>query len=135
EEAIAWARLDGPVQKQLQGMRQKIEGVDLRNIKRFIGKSGETKKGKGKRTIYGKIKHFPETAEEQAVFVKAENERDLRSLEDQHKKGRIQKDEFDSEKARLTARTADELRREMEVRLQALEKDPNSASLAEKAVQ
>lgn len=41
EEAIAWARLGGSVKRQMRGMRQKIQGVDLHNIGRFIGKSGD----------------------------------------------------------------------------------------------
>lgn len=43
EEAVAWAKLGDSVKKQFRGMRQKIQGVDLHNIGRFIGKSGDTR--------------------------------------------------------------------------------------------
>jgi len=38
---MAWARLGDQVQRQFRGMRQKIIGIDLHNIGRFIGKSGD----------------------------------------------------------------------------------------------
>ena len=40
-EQLAWAQLGEQTQRQLRGMRQKIMGVDLHNIGRFIGKSGD----------------------------------------------------------------------------------------------
>lgn len=40
-EQLAWAQLGEQTQWQLRGMRQKIMGVDLHNIGRFIGKSGD----------------------------------------------------------------------------------------------
>lgn len=42
-EAVAWARLGEGVQRQLRGMRQRINAVDLHNTKRFIGKSGNNR--------------------------------------------------------------------------------------------
>lgn len=42
EEAVAWARLGDQVKAQFRGMRQKIQDVDLHNIARFIGRSGDT---------------------------------------------------------------------------------------------
>lgn len=39
-ESVAWAQLGPTVQRQLRGMRRKIEDCDLYNIERFIGKSG-----------------------------------------------------------------------------------------------
>lgn len=39
-ESVAWAQLGQPVRAQFRGMRQKIEGVDLHNIGRFLGRSG-----------------------------------------------------------------------------------------------
>jgi hypothetical protein len=42
-ESVAWAQLGEGVQRQLRGMRQKIQDVDLHNIKRFIGKSGDNR--------------------------------------------------------------------------------------------
>jgi hypothetical protein len=58
EEAVAWARLGDPVKKQLRGMRQKIQGVDLHNIERFIGKSGESKYNPERKRLYWQIKNF-----------------------------------------------------------------------------
>jgi len=43
DEAIAWGRLGRQVKKQLLGMRRKIQGIDLHNIERFIGKSGDNR--------------------------------------------------------------------------------------------
>lgn len=40
-EQLAWAQLGEQIQRQLRGMRQKIMGIDLHNIGRFIGKSGD----------------------------------------------------------------------------------------------
>lgn len=41
DEAIAWASLESrQAQLQLRGMRQKIMGINLHNIKRFIGQKG-----------------------------------------------------------------------------------------------
>ncbi len=40
-EQLAWAQLGEQAQRQLRGMRQKIKGVELHNIGRFIGKSGD----------------------------------------------------------------------------------------------
>ena len=40
-EQMAWAQLGDQVQRQFRGMRQKIMGVDMHNIGRFIGKSGD----------------------------------------------------------------------------------------------
>lgn len=40
-EQMAWARLGDQVQRQFRGMRQKIRGIDLHNIGRFIGKAGD----------------------------------------------------------------------------------------------
>ena len=43
EEAVAWARLGESVQRQLRGMRHRIGDVNLRNIGRFIGRSGDSR--------------------------------------------------------------------------------------------
>ena len=42
-ESVAWAKLDWPVKAQLRGMREKISGINLSGIGRFIGKSGCSK--------------------------------------------------------------------------------------------
>lgn len=39
KEAVDWAQLNEPVRQRFRGMRMKIEGVSLRNIGRFIGKT------------------------------------------------------------------------------------------------
>ena len=57
QESIAWARLGDPsVKKQIRGMRVKIQESDLRNIGRFIGKSGVNRyEGEHKR-LFGQLK-------------------------------------------------------------------------------
>lgn len=57
QESIAWARLGDPsVKKQIRGMRVKIQDSDLRNIGRFIGKSGINRyQGEHKR-LFGQLK-------------------------------------------------------------------------------
>lgn len=40
-ERLAWAQLGEQAQRQFRGMRRKLRGVDLHNIGRFIGKSGD----------------------------------------------------------------------------------------------
>jgi hypothetical protein len=40
EEMIAWAQLDSQTRKRFRSMRRKIEGINLTNIGRFIGRSG-----------------------------------------------------------------------------------------------
>ncbi len=57
EEAMAWAQLGDQAQRQLRGMRQKIMGVDLHSIGRFIGKSGDNRYEKDWR----KIEQFAES--------------------------------------------------------------------------
>ncbi len=61
QESIAWARLGDPsVKKQIRGMRVEIQELDLRNIGRFIGKSGINRyEGEHKR-IFGQIKFLRE---------------------------------------------------------------------------
>lgn len=40
-ESLAWAQLDDQVRTRLKGMRRKVRGINLQNIGRFIGKSGD----------------------------------------------------------------------------------------------
>lgn len=60
DEAIAWARLGEGVKKQLRGMRQKIQSVDLHNIERFIGKSGIDKYDPERKRLFGQLKFLKE---------------------------------------------------------------------------
>lgn len=61
QESIAWARLGDPsVKKQIRGMRVNIQESDLRNIGRFIGKSGVNRyEGEHKR-LFGQLKFLRE---------------------------------------------------------------------------
>lgn len=60
EEAVAWARLGDGVKKQLRGMRQKIQGVNLSHIGRFIGKSGIDKYDAEHKRLFSQIKFLKE---------------------------------------------------------------------------
>ena len=75
DEAIAWARLGEGVKKQLRGMRQKIESVDLHNIERFIGKSGVDKYDPERKRLFGQIKFLKEgyDQEKKQEFTTKEN--------------------------------------------------------------
>ena len=55
-EAVAWAQLGEGAKRQFAGMREKICGIDLHNIERFIGKSGDSEKLRS----YRREKHFLE---------------------------------------------------------------------------
>jgi hypothetical protein len=57
QESIAWARLGDPsVKKQIRGMRVKIQESDLRNIGRFIGKSGINRYDGEHKRLFGQLK-------------------------------------------------------------------------------
>ncbi|MFC1787737.1 GNAT family N-acetyltransferase [Patescibacteria group bacterium] len=78
EEAIAWARLGSTVQRQLRGMRQKIEDVNLENIGRFIGKSGDSRFDQELRDIKWQISHFDDLAEDGGgAFLEKQNNEEL----------------------------------------------------------
>jgi len=51
DEAIAWGQLGFQIKKQLLGMRRKIQGIDLHNIGRFIGKAGDNRYGYEKKRL------------------------------------------------------------------------------------
>ncbi|MBP9819770.1 hypothetical protein KBC79_03450, partial [Candidatus Woesebacteria bacterium] len=77
-EITSWARLGERVQKQLQGMRQKIRGVDLSEIGRFIGKSGESKEGKELRWVRAQLKQLENDSPGQLDdLVQRQNEKDI----------------------------------------------------------
>lgn len=85
KESIAWARLGEPVQRQLRGMRQKIQGVDLHNIGRFIGKAGDDKYGRELRTIHLELEHVP-YGQEQEEWALKRNFHDIARVDKQHRK-------------------------------------------------
>lgn len=61
QESIAWARLGDPnIKKQIRGMRVKIQESDLRNIGRFIGKSGVNRYDGEHKRLFGQIKFLRE---------------------------------------------------------------------------
>jgi|LSQX01.2.fsa_nt_gb hypothetical protein len=76
KESIAWARLGSQVKKQLLGMRQKIQGIDLHNIERFIGRSGDNKYESERRKLFGQIKFLKEgyDQDKKQEFTTKENE-------------------------------------------------------------
>jgi hypothetical protein len=76
DEAIAWSRLGEQVKKQLRGMRQKIQSVDLHNIERFIGKSGVDKYDPERKRLFGQIKFLKESYEQdkKQEFTSRENQ-------------------------------------------------------------
>ncbi|MBQ6154649.1 hypothetical protein IJI99_02095, partial [bacterium] len=81
-EAVAWAQLGEGAKNQLWGMRNKIEGSDLWNIGRFIGKSGDSVKSFLSEQRYLQYKtdllqNSPESEEAQEFLVK-ENAEALR---------------------------------------------------------
>jgi hypothetical protein len=75
DEAIAWGRLGPQVKKQLLGMRRKIQGVDLQNIERFVGKSGDDKYDPERKRLFGQIKFLKEgyDQEKKQEFTTKEN--------------------------------------------------------------
>jgi len=64
EEAVAWARLGEHTKKQLRGMRRKIQNIDLHNIERFIGKSGDDKYDPERKRLFAQIKFFKESSDQ-----------------------------------------------------------------------
>ncbi len=106
EEATAWARLgDDNLKAQLRGMRQKIQGVRLHNIERFIGKSAPNKYGKERGRLYWQIKNFDgliRGADE--VFQQphlVDYAHKLSDLEGQLERNEITQESFDSQKSEL----------------------------------
>ncbi|MAF25858.1 hypothetical protein CL634_09835, partial [bacterium] len=105
EESVAWARLGDGVKRQLRGMRQKIQGVDLHNIERFIGKSGESKYNPERKKLYWQINNFDKiVAGDDDVFQQphlqeyAYKENDLNNALE---KKEITQEEYDSKKQEL----------------------------------
>ncbi|MBI4281423.1 hypothetical protein HY625_01240, partial [Candidatus Uhrbacteria bacterium] len=75
DEAIAWARLGEQVKKQFRGMRQKICGIDLQGVGRFIGKSGDDKYDPERKRLFGEIRFLKEGDDpaKKQEFVTKEN--------------------------------------------------------------
>jgi len=86
KESIAWARLGEPVQRQLRGMRQKIQSVDLHNIGRFIGKAGDDKYGRELRTIHWELEHVPYDHTQREEWALKRNVHDTARVEKQNRK-------------------------------------------------
>lgn len=87
DEAIAWARLEGPAKWQFQGMRRKIMEVDLHNIKRFIGKSGENKFHVQARRLKRELEYF-NSASDKLGLTAEYNQREIEYLQNDHEKDR-----------------------------------------------
>lgn len=60
--SIVWARLGKTARKRLNGMLKK-KYHPFNNLKRFIGRSGETEKSKEKRLLHGQIKQLESIVE------------------------------------------------------------------------
>ncbi len=77
EESVAWARLgDRRVKKQLRGMRRKIIGINLSNIKRFIGRSGSNPYAKEKSILDYQIDLFESGNLSEQEFIEIKNKED-----------------------------------------------------------
>lgn len=76
DESIAWARLGEGVKRQLRGMRQKIQDIDLHNIERFIGRSGVDKYDSERKRVFGQIKFLRDgyDKDKKREFVEKEND-------------------------------------------------------------
>ena len=83
EEAMAWGRLGDRVKSQFRGMRRKIQGIDLHNIERFIGKAGDGKYSSERKRVFGQIKFLKETydAEPKDKFTSEENQHAIQKQE------------------------------------------------------
>ncbi|MDD4469128.1 MAG: hypothetical protein PHR29_04215 [Acholeplasmataceae bacterium] len=109
DEAIAWGRLGPQVKKQLLGMRRKIQGVDLHNIERFVGKSGDDKYDPERKRLFGQIKFFKEgyDQEKKQEFTTKENGFAVQKQHKWHEKEierlnhRLEKSKAEIEKANL----------------------------------
>jgi len=86
KESIAWAQLGEPVQRQLRGMRQKIQGVDLHNIGRFIGKAGDDKYGRELRKIHWELKNIPSDPDQREEWALRRTVHDIARVDKQHRK-------------------------------------------------
>jgi hypothetical protein len=109
DEAIAWGRLGPQVKKQLLGMRRKIQGVDLHNIERFVGKSGDDKYDPERKRLFGQIKFLKEgyDQEKKQEFTTKENGFAVQKQHKWHEKEierlnhRLEKAKAEIEKANL----------------------------------
>lgn len=84
EEAVAWARLGEGVKRQLRGMRRKIQGIDLHNIDRFIGKSGDGSYDQERKRLFGQIK-FLKTSSDEDEKDKLTDRENAFAVKKQHK--------------------------------------------------
>lgn len=85
-EAMTWARLGESAQLKLRGMRQKINDVDLHNIGRFVGKSGDNRYGKEARRIHWELANLPKEQEKKKEWTVSANVRDLVQVQKLHDK-------------------------------------------------
>ncbi len=69
EEAVVWSRLGSQVQRQLKGMRNKIMGIKLHGISRFIGKSGDTEYYLKRQELKKQLKEMADDDPERSKLV------------------------------------------------------------------
>ena len=121
DEAIAWARLGPQVKKQLLGMRLKLQGIDLHNIERFIGKSGVDKYDPERKRLFGQIKFLKEgyDQEKKQEFTTKENGF---AVQKQHKWYERESDRLNHkfEKSKTEIENADLPDEEKELQLQSI---------------
>ena len=90
-ESVAWAQLGEGAQRQLRGMRQKISYSNLKNIERFIGKSGYSQKRKSFESesarLKGRVKHILELSkDDKEAFLVKENAFEIKKQEEWREK-------------------------------------------------
>ena len=90
-ESVAWAQLGEGAQKQLRGMRQKICDSYLKNIERFIGKSGYSQKRKSfeseRARLKGRVNHISELSkDDRETFLAKENAFEIKKQEEWREK-------------------------------------------------
>jgi hypothetical protein len=118
EEAVAWTRLgDKRIKAQLRGMRRKIQGINLRNIERFIGKSGPNRYADERRRLQGKIKILKRGSEQARLdLLERENHFMLERQNNwfMHEKERLEK-KFEKDKTRIEQSDLPEEERKLQI--------------------
>ncbi len=140
KEAIIWARLgDNQVKSELRGMRRKIMGIDLSNIKRFIGRCGQNPYAKRRARIDRKIKCleylYTDKRAQQEDIIRTEN---LRALEKEEYKMRELKERLNKKYGKEVRDVSDQplSEGERDIELKRLEEELLSqVSLIEKEYQ
>ena len=125
-ESVAWVQLGQQVRAQLRGMRRKIDGVDLHNIGRFLGKSGCSEKYRSLKSERSRLSNRIEyinrlTDDGKQEFLAKENAFEIKKQEEwrekeiariNHKYGKlIDKTRSEERKAVYVSRQEEEIQR------------------------